>query len=120
MASRVDALHSPLCPWNTNMTLTREQIEQIERIAVPPNAADGLADHGTIDRKFLSELAALALRGLDATKAVDEIKSLTSDLMANNTVAFNDGIEEAAKEAERWGDTGVSAAYIIRTKKRTP
>lgn len=42
----------------------KTSIEQLDRMSQVPTDNDGLADHCTIDRKFLSELCTLAKRGL--------------------------------------------------------
>ena len=81
------------------MTLFREQLE---RIAVPPNAEDGLTDHCTIDRTFLSELAVLALRGLDATETAQGALAILNVHKLEKAKSYDEGFKAgfAALEAK--------------------
>ena len=95
------------------MTLFREQLE---RIAVPPNAADGLADHCTIDRKFLSELAALALRGLDATETAQGALVILNVHKLEKAKSYDEGFKAgfAALEAKRMKMVPVEREFICK------
>ena len=97
--------------------MTRDQI--IEHMDIARRNASAVTGHSQKKHHLaIVALCSLALRGLDVKKSVGEIEVLIEGLIANNSHAFNEGIEEAAKEAERWGDAGVSAATIIRQKSK--
>ena len=101
--------------------ITRDQI--IEHMDIARRNASAVTGHSQKKHHLaIVALCNLALRGLDATETAQGALAILNvhklEKATSYDEGFNEGIEEAAKEAERWGDVGVSAATIIRQKSK--